>query len=85
MRFLSSEGIVAVDVRGSESASRVAEYWNAVHQYLKAGDGTKLKRFRGKYLQSGGKRHPFITDTHLLERLAHAGEVRFEDIYQLSI
>jgi len=84
MRFLSVDGIVAVDVRGSDSASRVGEYWNAVHQYLKTGDATKFKRFRGKYLQSGGKRRPFITDLDLLERLAHAGEVKFEDIYQLS-
>jgi len=85
MRFLSPQGIIAIDVRGSESASRVGEYFNAVHVFLNTGDATKLKRFRGKYLQSGGKRHAFITDLDLLERLAHAGEVRFEDIYQTTV
>ncbi|MDQ2889956.1 MAG: hypothetical protein M3R65_05305 [Gemmatimonadota bacterium] len=85
LRFLSPQGLISVDVRGSESARRVGEYWNAVNYYLKTGDTTKLKGFRGKYLQSQGKRYPFITDPPLLERLAHAGEVQFEDIYNVSV
>lgn len=84
MRFLAPDGLIAVDVRGSDSASRVAEYWNAVHRYLKTGDRTALNRFKGQRLQSRGQRLPFITDPQLIERLAYAGEVRFEDIYQLS-
>lgn len=84
MRFLAPDGIIAVDVEGSDSASRVGRYWNAVHRYLKTGDTRQLKQFRGQRLQSQGQRFPFVTDTELLERLAHAGEVQFEDIYKLS-
>ena len=85
LRFLSPQGLMSVDVRGSESARRVGEYWNAVHYYLRTGDSTKLKSFRGKYLQSQRKRYAFITDLDILERLAHAGEVQFEDIYNIAV
>jgi len=84
MRFLTREGVIAVDVRGSESASRVGTYWNAMDHYLKTGDLRQLNPFKGKYLQSHGVRRFYITDPQMLERLATAGEVRFEDIYNIS-
>ncbi|MDQ2889969.1 MAG: hypothetical protein M3R65_05370 [Gemmatimonadota bacterium] len=85
IRFLSRGGVISINVRGSESRARIGEYWNAVSYFLKTGDTTKLRAFRGKYLQAQGKRYPFITDPPLLERLAHAGEVQFEDIYNVSV
>ena len=84
MRFLTVDGVIAVDVRGSESASRLGTYWNAVDHYLKTGDLNQLKPFKGKHLQSRGVRHPYITDPPTLDRLADAGEVRFEDLYNIS-
>ena len=84
MRFLTADGVIAVDVRGSESASRLGTYWNAVDHFGKTGDLSQITPFEGKYLQSHGVRHYYITDPAMLERLATAGEVRFEDIYNIS-
>lgn len=81
MSFLTPAGQIAIDVRGSVSATRIATYFNAVHKYLDTGDLTDLLHFRGKTLQSGAARYRFVTDPHALERLAHAGDVRTESIY----
>lgn len=84
MRFLTPNGVVALPIRSSASASRIGEYWNAVNHYLKTGRSNRLKAFRGKAVQVRGGHHRFITDERTLERLANAGEVRFEDLYALT-
>lgn len=84
MRFLSHDGVVALPIQSSASASRIAEYWNAVNHYLKTGHATRLNEFRGKTVRVRGGRHRFVTDEAILDRLANAGEVRFEDLYALT-
>ena len=84
MRFLTPTGVVALPIRSSASASRIGEYWNAVNHYLKTGRSNRLKAFRGKTVQVRGGHHRFVTDELTLERLANAGEVRFEDLYALT-
>lgn len=84
MRFLTPRGVIALPIRSSHSASDIGEYWNAVNHYLKTGRTTRLRAFRGKTVQAGGTQHRFVTDEETLERLANAGEVRFEDLYVLT-
>lgn len=84
MRFLTPQGVEALPIRSSASASRIGEYWNAVNHYLRTGRSNRLKPFRGKAVQVRGRHHRFITDELTLERLANAGEVRFEDLYALT-
>jgi hypothetical protein len=84
MRFLTPQGVEALPIRSSASASRIGEYWNAVIHYLKTGRSNRLKVFRGKAVQVRGRHHRFVTDELTLERLANAGEVRFEDLYALT-
>jgi hypothetical protein len=48
LRFLTSSGQIAITVRGSKVASKIATYWAAVDQYLKTGDTERLTAFRGK-------------------------------------
>ena len=84
MRFLAEQGQIAVDVIGSEAASRLSTYSNAARHFGKTGDWSQLKPFKGKYLQSHGVRYRYITDPATLERLLNAGEVRFEDLYNIS-
>ena len=84
MRFLTEQGITVVDVRNSRSATRLSLYWSAVDHYLLTGDRSRLRPYVGKYLRASGHRHPYITDPILLSRLAEAGEVSFEDLYETT-
>jgi prophage tail gpP-like protein len=84
MRFLTPKGVTALPIRSSASASRIGEYWNEVDRYVRTGRSDGLRRFRNKSVTVRGKRHPFVTDEALLDRLANAGEVRFEDLYALA-
>jgi hypothetical protein len=84
MRFLTPQGVVALPIRNSQAASDIGEYWNAVNHYLKTGRSNRLRPFRGRSVQAAGAQHGFVTDEATLERLANAGEVRFEDLYVLT-
>jgi hypothetical protein len=84
MEFLTPSGKIALEVRDSRSASRVAGYWNAVDHYLRTGDDRQLRRYRGKGIIVGKRFYPFVTDLPTLDRLAGAGEVRFEDLYAMA-
>lgn len=81
MRFLTGEGLMVLPVRDSRSASKLAHYMAAVDHYLRTGDDDRLRRFRGKGIWVDKRFRPFITDLDLLDRLANAGEVSFEDLY----
>jgi len=81
--LLTPTGKVEIAVRGSRPASRVARYWGAVDRYLKDGDTEGLAEFKGQGILSRNETHAFLTDTNVLDRLAHADEVSFERLYVL--
>ncbi len=83
MRFLTARGIAEVTVRNFRTASRIADHWAAVDHYLKTGDASCLRPFRGKSVRAEKIGYPFVTDPKALSRLAAAGEVTFEDLYAL--
>ncbi|MFY9663353.1 MAG: hypothetical protein WAK19_02780 [Candidatus Cybelea sp.] len=75
-------GLAEIATRDSRMATKVAEYWNAVHLFLQTGDDSELQRFRGKYIiDAEGKRVPLLTDLDELERLGAAGVLSFESLY----
>jgi hypothetical protein len=76
---------VEVAVRGSRPASRVARYMAAVDRYLKKGETDALAEFEGQGIRSGNKTYPFLTDTRILDQLAHGGEVSLEDLYVFGV
>jgi hypothetical protein len=82
VRMLTPVGLIAIEARTSKAASRIAAYWAAVNRYLTTGDDSRLRRFRGSAIRVGRVSYPFVTDLATLERLAHAGEVQFEDLYE---
>ena len=84
MRVLTERGLVVLDVRSSRTATRLATYWHAVDAYLRTGDKRRLASYAGRSFLAQGHRMPFITDPRLLDRLAQAGEVTFEDLYEAS-
>jgi hypothetical protein len=81
LNFITREGTVSVTVRGSNLASKIATYSNAVQRYLETGQTDALRPFVEKSIKVGKVKYPFITDTRLLNRLGRAGEVSFEDLY----
>lgn len=81
MRFVTPDGVIALQVRNSRQASRIGRYWAAVQRYLLTGRTEALRPFRGRTVRTGKVAYPFITDPRTLERVAHAGELRFEELY----
>ncbi len=84
LHFLTPAGQIAITVRSSRAATQIAEYWAAVDHYLKTGDTQRLDQFRGKAVRAGKLKLPFVTDPKVLNRVANAGEVSFEDLYAIS-
>jgi hypothetical protein len=75
------DGVQVLPVGDSRSASKIARYWGAVDRFLKTGRTEELKQFRSEVVQVDGEEHRFVTDPFQLERVARAGEVRFEHLY----
>jgi hypothetical protein len=84
LHFLTPEGKIAITIRSSPLASKIAEHWTAVDHYLKTGDTSRLAPFVGKTIRAGKKTLPFVTDPRTLTHIANAGEVSFEDLYAIS-
>jgi hypothetical protein len=84
MWFLDARGKVMVEPANSREASKLARYWDALDHYLRTGDDGRLRRFRRQLLRTRDKtRLPFLTDTEIIDYLARAGELSFEDLYAL--
>ena len=84
MRFLTEEGVIVLDIHSSRSATKLAKHWAAVDRYLRTGERDWLRPFEGKRLRAGGHLYAYVTDPILLVRLAEAGEVLFEDLYEAT-
>jgi hypothetical protein len=78
----TARGRVEIEVKDSRSASRIGAYLNAVKEYLKTGDTSQLRKFRGKYITSNRIQYRFITDPETLERLDEFGELSFDSMYE---
>ena len=74
-------GEKTISVSGSKAATEIAEYQNAVARYLRKGDASKLKRFRGKNVGIGKNKVELITDPAVLSSLALAGTLQFDQLY----
>lgn len=83
LHFPTETGVIGLDVKDSRSAKRIASYWNAVKKYTETGDASDLRNFRGKNVRVNNQAHAFITDPTTLDRLADAGELAFDDLYDM--
>lgn len=84
MQFPTPSGLEVLPIQDSRSAKKVGRYWTAVRRYLLEGKADRLAEFRSESIQVNGELHQFVTETRILDRLALAGEVRFEDIYEVT-
>ncbi len=83
LHFPTETGMIGLDVKDSRSAKQIAAYWNAVRKYVETGDSSGLRKFRGKHVRVNKRAYVFITDSATLDRLADAGELAFDDLYDL--
>jgi hypothetical protein len=82
LRVLKLPGQIEVAVRDSATASKIAEYWDAVDKFVGTGDSSKLKKFRRlKLLDEKGKRIKLLTDLAELQTMGSAGVLSFESLY----
>lgn len=81
MLFLTPRGYVTITTRDSEDASMIADYHNAVREYLASGSMRALQRFEGWYIEAPEGEFDFVTDSKTISRLARAGSASFLDIY----
>jgi hypothetical protein len=82
----SPQGLKEVAVRGSEIASKIAEYSDAVQRFLRTGDSSRLKKFRRlKLVDEKGDRIKLLTDLTELQKLGSAGVLSFESLYRSTV
>jgi hypothetical protein len=85
MKWLDAQGLSWVEPANSREASKLAAYWSAVLRYVSTGNDRGLRRFRQMRLRTRNKLSlPFLTDLDSLDDLAGAGELSFEDLYELA-
>lgn len=78
----SLDGLREIAVRDSRTASKIAEYSDAVHRFLQTGDQSKLRKFKRLRINDAeGKRIKLVTDVQELTRLGSAGVLSFESLY----
>jgi hypothetical protein len=83
MEVVTRDGKLVVPVRGSKQASLIGSHWNAIRDFLE-GRPSALRKFRGKVIQVGRKRHALLADPRAVKRLGEAGELSFETIYSIT-
>jgi hypothetical protein len=82
--FPTYRGLDEIAVLDSDEASRIGEYWNAVHRYLETGD-VSVKKFEGiNITDADGTKVPLLTELEELDRLGSAGVLSFESVYARS-
>lgn len=78
----SSGGLTEVAVRDSRTASKIAEYSNAVQRFLQTGDQSQLRKFKRLRIKGAdGKQIKLLTDVQELSRVGSAGVLSFESLY----
>ena len=74
-------GPAKVPVYGSKAASELSEYANAINHYLRAGDASRLEKFKGKTIRVQGRTIELTTDPSTLSTLAEADALRLDQLY----
>jgi hypothetical protein len=81
LQIPTAQGPVTVSVVGSKQAESISKYLNAVSHYLRTGDESKLRSFKGKAIKAGKQRIKLLTDPDTLLRLAEADAMHLDQLY----
>jgi hypothetical protein len=72
---------MAIPVYGSKNARMIANYLNAVSEYLRTGKRAKLDSFKGQTIKVNGKNIKLLTDPAKLLPLAEADVFHLDQLY----
>jgi len=81
METLTTYGRRPLLIRDSRTASAIGAHWDAVRRYVETGDDRGLRYLKRKSFRFEKVLYLFELDTDVIDRLARAGELRFESIY----
>jgi hypothetical protein len=81
LQIPTAQGPTVIRVYGSKDASRIANYLNAVSEYLRTGKRKKLESFKGQTVKVNGKDMELLTDPAKLSPLAEADVLHFDQLY----
>ena len=81
LQIPTAQGRITIPVYGSKNAENISKYLNAVSHFLRTGDETRLRKFKGKTLKVGKQRIKLVTDINQLMRLAEADALRLDQLY----
>lgn len=81
LQIPTAQGPVTVPIYGSKNAENISKYLNAVAHYLRTGDESKLRKFKGKSLKAGKQRIKLVTGPETLSKLAEADAMHFDQLY----
>jgi len=81
LQIPTAKGPVTIPIYGSKNAENISKYLNAVSHYLRTGDESKLRPFKGKSLKVEGKRIKLVTDPGTLSSLAEADALHLDQLY----
>lgn len=81
LQIPTEQGLTVIPVYGSKNARFISDYLNAISEYLRTGNRTKLNAFRGKTVKVNGKNVKLITDPAMLLPLAEADVLHFDQLY----
>jgi hypothetical protein len=86
LRALTPSGVESIEVRDSRSASLLSRHANAVRRYLETGDTHLLREFRRKAVHSYKRGYRLLSDldAELIDQFAKAGEISYEDLYDVA-
>lgn len=80
MRLLTRDGVIDEPIEeGSDDASTIGSYWNAIQLFLDTGNVEGLIPFQDVIVAG----HRLETDPDWIEYWAYKGDLGFPDIYSL--
>jgi len=83
-RFLqipTADGYITVPVRDLKLARKLSSFANAVNYFLRTGDESRLKPFKGKSIRVRGRKIEFLTGPKILSELADADALKLDQLY----
>jgi hypothetical protein len=77
----TAHGPAVISIRGSKNARFIANYLNAISEYLRTGKQAKLDFFKGKSVKVNGRNVELVTDPAILLQLAEADVLHLDQLY----
>lgn len=86
MQIYTDGRVRVIQVRGSEPASLIGRYMNAVKRFLDSNDASNLEPFKNDVItDTRNRRHRLESRPNVLYRIADSNTTPFEQVYRIVI